>query len=165
MDAVQRGDLDEVQNQIRSGVDVNARTDSGYTALWFTVRDCGTIDHRAPGRSVEFVRMLLAAGAEVDSRELYDGTPLLLASDRGHLGIVQELIRAGANVNAVNKLGHRPILHAVERGYAEVVDALLAAGADISVTTKSGDTAMKLAEKKGYDRISIMLLAASTRRR
>ena len=44
------------------------------------------------------VILLLAAGANVDKQEDYDGwTPLIMAANNGKIEVVKELLKAGAN--------------------------------------------------------------------
>jgi ankyrin repeat protein len=61
----------------------------------------------AVGGSVEVVRVLVEAGAEVDARDDSSRTPLMRAVRRGHLAAVEALIVAGADVNA--RVAPRPL--------------------------------------------------------
>ena len=44
----------------------------------------------------------IASGVDVDIRNLFGWTPLMLAAGEGHTAIVSLLLSAGANVKAVN---------------------------------------------------------------
>ena len=71
------------------------------------------------------------------------GTPVFIASGRGHVAAVSALIAAGANVNIPDSHGKTPIYIAAENGHSEVITALKAAGANVNIPaksyTKSGD--------------------------
>src|SRR5690554_7583490 len=63
---------------------------------------------RRPPRSTLFpyttlfrsiVRLLLAAGADVNSEDNSGYTPVIHAAENGHLSVVRALLAAGANVN------------------------------------------------------------------
>jgi uncharacterized protein len=80
----------------------------------------------------EIVKMLLAAGADVEIRTHFDSVPLHHAAEHGHLEIVKMLLEAGAHVNAqdLRLSGCTPLHRAIDSGHQEVVETLLAAGAD-----------------------------------
>ena len=80
--------------------------------------------------SLEALHLLIAAGAEVDARETGTGnTALMLAANRGYLGVLRELITAGAAVNAVAGDGWTARQAAEMIGDDEAAALLRAAGA------------------------------------
>ncbi len=92
----------------------------------------GTLLHEA--KSLEMVRMLLAAGVDPNKTNRFDATPLHFV-DRADVAMV--LLAAGADVTAVDHEGQTP-LHRVHD--ADVATVLLAAGADVTATDHEGDT-------------------------
>jgi ankyrin repeat protein len=58
--------------------------------------------------SIPVIDLLLARGAEVDAAVPEDETPLINASARGHLAVVQRLVNAGADVNLGAWAGRAP---------------------------------------------------------
>src|SRR5947209_4284468 len=91
----------------------------------------------------ETVKLLLAHGATVDSRDRADYIPLHLAT--GHEEVVALLIAAHANVNARTKEGVTPLSTAARNGQFVTVKYLLAAGADANAGENDGWTALHLA--------------------
>jgi ankyrin repeat protein len=76
------------------------------------------------------VRLLVEAGADVESRDGRDQTPPFLAAMGGNLNIVRLLVEAGADKNARDDDNATPLQKAAERGHANVVQLPVDAGAD-----------------------------------
>lgn len=88
MQAAEKGDLKTVQQLLASKPDVNARDQSGETAL---IHAC-----RNPHANVELIKALLAAGTDLNIRDRNDYTALGWATVRGNNAVVQLLRKAGA---------------------------------------------------------------------
>jgi uncharacterized protein len=80
------------------------------------------------GRHAEVVRLLLAAGAQPDSRQHGGWTPLLAAAQHGDAEIVAALLDAGADPTAANDEGVRPAELARGRGHPDVAALIERAG-------------------------------------
>jgi ankyrin repeat protein len=77
------------------------------------------------------VKLLLAAGAAAETKELSRGqTALMWAAAEGHADVVRALLDAGADVRARVPSGLSPLLFAVREGRRDAVRELLKAGAD-----------------------------------
>jgi ankyrin repeat protein len=70
------------------------------------------------------VKLLLEAGAEVESKDYYDVTPLQVAVRNGHVAIVKLLLEAGAKVDSKNRFGETPLQVAAEHGNEAIVKLL-----------------------------------------
>ena len=91
-EAAKFGDSFGVSYYLAKGADVNQE---GVRALSV-----------AAGKGkIELVKILLAAGAEINEIDMAQNTPLFWASSEGHLEIVKLLVENGANIMAVNKWG------------------------------------------------------------
>ena len=79
------------------------------------------------------MRLLLNAGATVNSKVMNGKTPLWLASWRGYYEIVKLLIDAGANVNSKDENGWTPLHAGSVSGNLEVLALLLDHGGLLEV--------------------------------
>lgn len=90
---------------------------------------------------VDTVRRLIAAGAELDTREPTGGSsPLITAATFGHTGVVRALIEAGADLDLRNNDGSTALMTAAFFARTPIVAALLEAGADPSISNNGGST-------------------------
>jgi hypothetical protein len=89
MQAAANGDIQEVKQQLAAGADVNARDQSGQTAL--------IIACRTPHVPPDLVKALLAAGADVNTRSRNDYTALSWATARDNKEVIRLLRRSGAS--------------------------------------------------------------------
>jgi ankyrin repeat protein len=91
-EAAKFGDSFGVSYYLAKGADVNQE---GVRALSVA----------ASKGKIELVKILLAAGAEINEIDIAQNTPLFWAAGEGHLEIVKLLVENGANIMAVNKWG------------------------------------------------------------
>ena len=77
-----------------------------------------------------YTRYLLQKGADTNLRDGRGNTPLLLAIDGGHVGLIPVLIAGRARVDLGNGGGETPLIRAVQRRDVAMSRLLLAAGAD-----------------------------------
>lgn len=108
-------------------------------AAWEDAIRCG---------DVQIVRDLHERGADVDARDRYGQTALMLAAHTGHREVVETLIAHRANLNITAKFGLSALMLALVAGHAEVARLLAKAGADLSLR---GTGAPGFADKTAYD--------------
>lgn len=82
--------------------------------------------------SVEIAEMLISAGANVNTVDLTGTTALLLACQRGNLGVVRLLLEAGADVLMPRIDGTMPLKVALDGGWSDIASELRAALAKLS---------------------------------
>jgi ankyrin repeat protein len=112
MHAALYGDARSVAEMLRAGGDPNVRNHVGASALMWALD------------SIDIVRLLLDAGADVNAMSGFDRTPLTLAAAQpGSAPVVRLLLDRGATP------GPAALASASLRGNAAVVRLLLAAGA------------------------------------
>ena len=138
--AAQEGKTGKVRRLLRKGADVNARDDSGMTALF------AALDRGKTGTAL----VLIDAGADVNA--VVKGRSVLgFATYKGMFETVVALIDAGADVNA-EEHGGTSVLMLAAGGEArrdsrktEIVKHVIRAGADVDATDEGGMTALMCA--------------------
>jgi len=104
---------------ISKGADVNARSASGATPLFFAVlRD-----------QKDDVQLLLDKGANVNTPDAYGDTPLGCALQLQYGSLIQLLVDRGADVNAQDQSMHRPLTYALKMDDHKWADLLKKHGA------------------------------------
>ena len=148
MEAVCRGEIDEVRRLIAEGADVISMSEEGAssrTPLAAAVAlDCAGI-----------VKVFLVAGANPNATNEKGETILMQASERGYIKIVKSLLAGGADPNQGSQSA---LVLAVKNGRAEVVQMLLDAGANQYDTDTSSWPALMQASMNGHAEIVKMLL-------
>jgi len=122
-DAAMNGDKAAVKALLKSAADVNAAQGDGMTALHWA----------AMSGDLELANMLVFAGANVRATTRLGGyTPLYLASQQGHAGVITALLKAGSDLKSGTANGTSPLMAAAASGRVEAVTALVEAGADVN---------------------------------
>jgi len=78
---------------------------------------------------MEMVSGLLSHGADVNARARGGWTPLMVASQSGHVAVVKVLLEHKADVNAVTEKGASALAVARQTNKTDVVEVLEQAGA------------------------------------
>ncbi|XP_047101447.1 CARD- and ANK-domain containing inflammasome adapter protein-like isoform X4 [Schistocerca piceifrons] len=107
--------------------------------------------------TVEEVRLLLAAGADVAARDGVGLTALHWAAQRGDAAVVRLLLSAASDPDATTVLGETPLHLAAYCGHAEAAAALLQAGADRGVRATDWRTPLYIARQYNHQEIVEML--------
>ena len=138
--------------------------------------------HKAAGAgNIEAIKQHLAAGTDVNAKDMFGGTPLHKAAVYGHKEVFELLIANGANVNAKSSDGRTPldraedketadllrkhggkhgtILGAAGGGDIEAVKEFLAAGADVNAKDWMGWTPLHEAADGGHKDVVELLIA------
>ena len=109
------------------------------------------------------VTAMIAEGADVNwaAVDQQRGTPLIVASQRGHLAVVNALIAARAAVDRSTSQGCTALLVAADNGFDAIVECLIrVAGASVHHVNVEGRTALHYAAQNGHVRVVRVLLRA-----
>lgn len=176
--AAARDDVATIDKLLSEGVKIDARDNTGATALLVAthqniidaaralieagadvnakdnIEDSPYLYAGARGH-LEILKMTLSHGADLTSTNRYGGTALIPASERGHVETVRTLIEAGVDVDHVNKLSWTALLEAIILGdggerHQQVVALLVEAGTDVNLADGEGVTPLQHARSRGY---------------
>ena len=155
--------LEIARELIAAGADVNVQDNTKQSAYLIASSEIGD----SP-RAIEFLRLVLANGADVTTLGSYNGTGLIRAADRGYTEIVAILLNTATNRDHVNNLGWTALLEAIILGggdarHVEVVRLLVAAGANVNLADGSGVSPLSHARSRGYTEMVRILEAAGAR--
>ena len=128
------GSLQQINDAIKNGANVNARDEDGLTPLF-----CAAISNPT------IITALISAGADVNAKDKQGMTSLMLLalSQKANPEAITALIKAGADVNAKTNKGTTALMGAVlQKRNPEVITTLLELGADPKV--KNGDGKMAI---------------------
>ena len=87
--AVKDGDYEQVE-QLMDGVDINAKDDSGVTALMYAIWN----------GHIEIAKLLLERGAEVNVQDSGGWSPLMYAAWKGYSDVAKLMLEKGAGADA-----------------------------------------------------------------
>lgn len=115
----------------------------------------------AIGNRTEILELLFEAFPDeknFDTTNIDGVTPLYMACEKGHVGVVDQLIKKGANVNTSNRHTVSPLNIASQNGHTAVVKLLLENGADVNSQTEDGPSPLFIASQNGHKDICKLLL-------
>lgn len=103
-------------------------------------------------------RLLISAGAEVNTASMDGATPLFVACQAGHIVMVKELLESGAQINISMKDHASPLFIAAQNGHRNVCVLLINRGATVDKTRSDGATPLWIAAQMGHDHVCKVLL-------
>ena len=126
---VYSSNVDIVQEQLDKNVFVDARNETGSTAL-----------HVA--QNEEIVKLLIDRGADVNAVDENNMTPIF----NKEVHLTKLLVEAGADIHAKSKKGNTPLMWYCYSGYLEGVKYMVSLGAEVNSVNSDGQTAYDIAE-------------------
>jgi ankyrin repeat protein len=120
--AAQSNDATVALAAIEDGVDVNARSADGTTALHWAVYN----------GNAALVERLIAAGADVTVANEFGSTPLAEAATVGNAAVIRALLEAGAPVDAPGADGQTALMIVARSGNTAAAEVLIEGGADVN---------------------------------
>lgn len=157
--AAYANDVEEAERLVGVGADVNAKDASEQSAFLIATSEVGD-DPR-------LLDLTVAHGADLASRDSFNGTGLIRAAERGFPVIVERLLDRGIEVDHVNELGWTALHEAIILGtggrkHTAVVRLLVAAGADVMLPSQAdGVRPVEHAERLGHRQITSILRKAA----
>ena len=129
---------------------IDGDTFEGVTAIWCACGSNGTL---------EVVKFLVEAGADVNHRTTTNSTPLRIACFEDKIEVVKYLVSRGADINICNSFGDSNLSLACYKGYLDVVKFLVESGADVNkAPVNDQNTPLHSAAEKGHLEIVIFLM-------
>lgn len=147
MVAVTNGNASDVQQELDAGANPNALYGEGIVTPLIKASTSGSVD---------VVKILLNAGADVNLENMQGNTALHSAARFGHADIVSVLIESGADNSSENSLGWTPLMRASRYGQAECVQILINAGSNKGHQDKMGWTSLHHAVR--YEHLTVVKL-------
>jgi ankyrin repeat protein len=103
--------------------------------------------------------LVVELSEDVHSRsDMYNATPLHLASQNGHNQVACFLLERGADISAQDNIGLTSLHLASQEGHVEVAHMLIERGADVSAKDKDGETPLYRALRCGHVEVVHMLI-------
>jgi hypothetical protein len=102
----------------------------------------------ATAGDVDAARRMIEEGVDVNAKDRYGQTALMLAALRGRTGLVELLIAHGADLDVTAKFGLSALMLAVVGGHTATASSVARAGADLRLV---GTGAPGYAGKTAYD--------------
>lgn len=148
MSAVEKGHLQVAQILLDDmQADVNVQDNRGRNALIYALLNSD------PGKVEDMVHLLLSRGVDVRVRGDERKTPLILAVEKKHLGLVRMLLKQEhIDVNGNDRDGNTALLIAVQNDLNEIAQLLCCKGA----RTDCGDLIM--IARRNYNRSLVQIL-------
>ena len=146
---VARNCLENLKYLLEKGFNPNAKYREAPMLIWATQSE-----------NLEIVKLLVDSGADINSVNGEDETPLFKAASFGLIRIVEYLLSRSEN-NVIDKSslsGYTPIYIASCYGYTDTVKLLLEHGADMSIYSSDGKTALERAIQYGHTGVVQQLL-------
>ena len=135
--AVVSCDVTIVEELIKLGSDVNAKTNKGLTPLHLAIQ-CG---------SISLVNLLLANNVDIECYTTGEQmTPLAMAVKANLINITTILLSYKPNINCINIIGRTPIMFAASNGNIDMAILLITHGADVHMTDHHAWTIRQIAE-------------------
>ncbi len=122
----------------------------GATPLW-TASTLGRI---------EFVKLLVSRGADIEHTTDSKSSPLRGAAFDGHCDVCEYLIDHGADIDKPNQVGQSPLTIAAAMKKEDCVKLLIAKGANINHRGHNGDTPLHVSVESGAVEIAKILVKA-----
>ncbi|KAM6036946.1 ankyrin repeat and death domain-containing protein 1B isoform 3-T3 [Theristicus caerulescens] len=148
------GNLDIMRKLVKAGADQKAKNEEGMTVLHFA----------AQNNSVKIVDYFLQ-DLHLNDLNKPDGKgkkPFLLASEKGHVDMINNLITLKLFTSEKDKEGNTALHLAAKNGHSKVVEILLEQWEEINDLNQNGETPFYLSVEGGHEKCAELLLEAGS---
>ena len=111
---------------------------------------------------IKAVASYIKSGGDLNVRNFYQMTPLIVAAEERQAELVKLLIPK-SDINAKDKIGQTALILATGRNDAAIVKLLIDAKADLNVKYISGLTAYQTAVENGLNEVAQLLKKAGAK--
>ncbi|KAF5686819.1 CAMK kinase [Fusarium circinatum] len=163
-----------IEHLIHHGANVNASEYSGFTPLRearrkghdavekLLIKSGASIDGSSPRLSSslheaaqrryydQIIVNLRQGNVNVEDKDGFGRTPLILAAREGHNYTAWLLLTSGANMEAFDYSNHTPLMAASDQGRTSMAIMLIRNNADVLARDIEGNTSMSLASRNGH---------------
>ncbi len=153
LQAIKGGNLLAIKDLIERGLgDVHAQFNDLKTSLHIAAEQGDPL----------VVLLLIRAGADMESKDTCQNTPLMITGFTGKTEAAEVLLKEGASVNSCNKSNETTLHIAANKGFADTVACLIQYGANINAVTIKGYTPLifSLSLNTPFPYITTLLLDA-----
>ena len=91
------------------------------------------------------IKRLLESGANVNSRDFSNRTPLMYAAEDGAIDTIDYLIRNGANINDIDVRGDSALIIALKNNNVKASKLLIEKGANLYIKNEDDKDALSIA--------------------
>uniref|UniRef100_A0A8C8EAD8 Ankyrin repeat and death domain containing 1B n=1 Tax=Otus sunia TaxID=257818 RepID=A0A8C8EAD8_9STRI len=148
------GNLDIMRKLVKAGADQKAKNEEGMNVLHFA----------AQNNSVKIVDYFLQ-DLHLNDLNKPDGKgkkPFLLASEKGHVDMINNLITLKLFTSERDKEGNTALHLAAKNGHDKVVEILLEQWKEINELNQNGETPFYLSVEGGHEKCAELLLEAGS---
>ncbi|XP_032865049.2 ankyrin repeat and death domain-containing protein 1B isoform X1 [Tyto alba] len=148
------GNLDIMRKLVKAGADQKAKNEEGMNVLHFA----------AQNNSVKIVDYFIQ-DLHLNDLNKPDGKgkkPFLLASEKGHVDMINNLIALKLFTFEKDKEGNTALHLAAKNGHSEVVEILLAQWEEVNDLNQNGETPFYLSVEGGHEKCAELLLEAGS---
>ena len=118
---------------------ISSLTISSNRINWYTDQEGGhnALHIATMASTINIINILLDNGIDINSKNKFNTTALIMAADNGHLQCMELLLNRGADINSRDNHNHTALHHTAIYGYKECVIMLLSKGAAIDTNIDS----------------------------
>lgn len=138
--------LQLIDSMIEKTKMIDHQNDLGNTPLLLAVHNSCSTDPNERICYEAVVRSLLDRGANVNLKNKYHESPLIIAAKEGSLDVVSNFLeRPEVEIDATDKSGGTPLYYAALYNHHAICERLVQCGASLQTTTEQGKTPLSVA--------------------